>query len=81
MSDLPDLSDRLCKQVFKTIVMKAFLDEWMNREELSEEHKAEAPELLDSDLPNEVYIPPDCQNTEESIRACVDAQRIRTPAG
>ena len=56
--------------------MKAFLTEWMNKAKLPEADEAGALSSINHMLPDEIYIPADCPNDVESIRTCIDAQRI-----
>lgn len=56
--------------------MKAFLAEWVNRAEVPHKEDAGIGACTDNSLLDEIYIPPDGPNDVESLRSCIDAQRV-----
>jgi hypothetical protein len=60
--------------------MKTFLAKWVNKAKSPEKVEPEAPSSTDNRLPDKLYIPADCPNDVESIKACIDSQLIRRDA-
>ncbi len=56
--------------------MKAFLKEWVGIAELPQKDEVKLPPPPSDILPDEIYIPSDCPNDIDSIRACIDAQCV-----